>query len=81
MFYRLIHLMVQMVKMQLAYMDVVFSVYMGVTGLVCSHFLMLGNPPTMATKAHKAGQLVKSPSSTRALGWLGLATFMELMNW
>ena len=28
------HLMVQMVKMQLAYMDVVFSVYMGVTGLV-----------------------------------------------
>ena len=34
MFYRLIHLMVQMVKMQLAYMDVVFSFYMGVTGLV-----------------------------------------------
>ena len=81
MFYRLIHLMVQMVKMQLAYMDVVFSVYMGVTGLVCSHFLMFGKAPTIATRADKAGHPVKSVSSIRALGWLGRGTFMALTNW
>ena len=45
--------------------------YMGVTGLVCSHFLMLGKAPTIATRADMAGHPVKSLSSIRAFGWLG----------
>ena len=75
------HLMVQMVKMQLAYMDVVFSVYMGVTGLVCSHFLMLGKAPTVATRAHRAGHPVKSMSSIKAFGWFVWGTFNTQTSW
>ena len=54
--------------------------YMGVTGLVCSHFLMLGKAPTVATRADIAGHPVKSLSSIRAFGWLGRGTF-KLTNW
>ena len=59
----------------------VLSLYMGVTGLVCSHFLMLGKAPTIATRAHRAGHPVKSLSSIRAFGWFGWGTFNRLTNW
>ena len=62
-------------------LTLVLPLYMGVTGLVCSHFLMLGKAPTIATRADIAGHPVKSLSSIRAFGWLGRGTFMELMNW
>ena len=72
--YWLVHIKVLKVTFEL-------PLYMGVTGLVCSHFLMFGNAPTIATRAERAGQLVKSPSSIRAFGWLGRGTFIELTNW
>jgi len=74
----LVLIKVKLLKVVLA---LVLPLYMGVAGLVCSHFLMLGKAPTIATRADMAGHPVKSLSSMRAFGWLGRGTFMELTNW
>ena len=76
----LVHLLIE-ARLLKVMSQLVLSLYMGVTGLVCSHFLMLGKAPTIATRATIAGHPVKSLSSIRAFGWVGRGTFIELTNW